>query len=164
MKTRLAWCVAVLAGVGLLVTGCAWGVVTDAETGEGVEGASVIYVDSSGAVGAKVAGDNGLYRFDAVEGDRIPAKGLATFIVLAPGYQTLVVERDVEYDDNDVYIWEIQSFALTRKKVPAPTPTPSPVPTAAPTQTPTPTVTPSPTPTPTATATAVATPTATVSP
>ena len=62
----------------------------------------VIYVDSRGAAGAKVAGDNGLYRFDATQGDRIPARGIATFIVLAPGYQTLVTKRDVEYDDNDV--------------------------------------------------------------
>ena len=94
MKTRLVWCVAVLAGVGLLLTGCAWGVVRDAETSEGVEGASVIWVDSGGAAGAIVTGDSGLYRFDATQGDRIPARGLTTFIVLAPGYQTLVTTRE----------------------------------------------------------------------
>jgi len=180
MKARGVGWIAVCAGVGLLVTGCAWGVVTDTETGEPVEGASVIYVDSSGAANAKVTGDSGLYRFDATEGDRIPATGPATFIVLAPGYQTLVVKRDVEYDDNALNIWEIQSFELTRKASPTPTspPAPTATPSRTPTRTPTPTVTrsptptptrtatrsPTPTPTPTATATATATPTATPTP
>jgi hypothetical protein len=176
MKARGVGWIAVCAGLALLVTGCAWGVVTDAETGEPVEGARVIYVDSSGAANAKLTGDKGLYRFDATKGDRIPATGPAMFIVLAPGYQTLVVERDVEYDDNAVNIWEIQSFEVTRKAartaVPTSTPTrtatPSPTatltPTRTPTRTPTPTATHTPTPTATATATASASPTATATP
>jgi hypothetical protein len=168
MKARGVGWMVVLAGLGLLVTGCAWGVVTDAQTGEPVDGASVIYVDSRGAAGAKVVGDNGLYRFDATQGDRIPARGLATFIVLAPGYQTLVTKRDVEYDDNATNVWEIQNFELTRKATPTPTfspsPTRTPTLTPTPTRTAAPTATRTPTPTPTATATATATPTATASP
>jgi len=162
MKTGFFWCVAMCVGLGLLVTGCAWGVVRDAETGEGVEGASVIWVDSGGAAGAIVTGDSGLYRFDATLGEPIPARGPATFIVLAPGYQTLVTTRDVEYDDNAVNIWEIQSFALTRIATPTAVPTSSPVPTA----TPVPSATPVPTATPVLSATPVssATPVLTASP
>jgi hypothetical protein len=165
MKTGFFWCVAMCVGLGLLVTGCAWGVVTDAETGEPIEGASVIWVDSTGAAGAEVVGDNGLYRFDATQGGRIPARGLATFVVLAPGYQTLVTTRDVEYDDNATNVWEIQNFVLARKPTATATPTSSPVPTATvtltPTITPTATVTRTLTPTPTRTATPTQTPTPT---
>jgi hypothetical protein len=170
MKARGVGWIAVCAGLALLFTGCAWGVVTDAQTGEPVEGARVIYVDSSGAANAKLTGDKGLYRFDATEGDRIPAKGPATFIILAPGYQALVVQRDVEYDDNAVNIWEIQSFELTRKATPTPRrtatplPTATPTPTRTPTRTPTATVTPSPTPTRTPTRTPTPTPTPTAMP
>jgi len=169
MKARLVSCVALCAAIGLLVTGCAWGVVTDAETGEPIEGASVICVDSQGTTNAKTTGDHGLYRFDALQGDRIPATGPARFVVLAPGYQTLVVERNVAYDDNSVGTWEIQSFQLTRKATSTPTrtatasatPTATLTRTATPTRTPTRTATPTPTPTPTPTATATATETPT---
>jgi hypothetical protein len=166
MKTGFFWCVAMCVGLGLLVTGCAWGVVTDAQTGEPIDGASVIYIDSSGAAGAKVVGDNGLYRFDATQGDRIPAKGPATFIVQAPGYQTLVTKRDVEYDDSAVNVWEIQTFQLTRKATPTPTPAPAltATPTPTPTRTATPTATRTPTRTPTPTATHTPTPAATATP
>jgi hypothetical protein len=174
MKARGICWIAVCAALGLLLTGCAWGVVTDAQTGEPIDGATVIWVDSEGAAGAIVTEEHGLYGFDATQGDRIPAKGPATFIVLAPGYETLVVQRDVQYDDNAENIWEIQNFALTRKATPTPRRTATPLPTATPTPTRTPTRTSTPTatctapPTPTATATATetatATPTATASP
>jgi hypothetical protein len=165
MRARLICCAAAFVGLGLLITGCAWGVVTDAETGEPVEGARVIYVDSEGTANAKETGESGLYRFDAVEGDRIPAKGPTTFVVLAPGYQVLRVERDLGYDDNDLGTWEIQNFQLTRLHTPTRTPTASPsasmtvtvTPSPTRTLTPTPTRTATPTPTPTATATATAT-------
>jgi hypothetical protein len=165
MKARGVGFLALVAGVALLLTGCAWGVVTDAQTGEPVEGATVIWVDSGGAAGAIVTEEHGLYGFDATQGDRIPARGLATFVVLAPGYQTLVTQRDVQYDDNSENIWEIQNFALTRKATLTPTRTATPLPTATPTptrtRTPTATCTAAPTPTPTATATATETATAT---
>jgi hypothetical protein len=172
MKTGFFWCVAMCVVLGVLVTGCAWGVVTDAQTGQPIDGASVIYVDSSGGAGAKVVGDNGLYRFDATQGDRIPARGPATFIVQAPGYQTLVTKRDVEYDDSAVNVWEIQTFQLTRKATPTPAPastaTLSPTPSSTPTRTATPTATRTPTPTatrtPTPTATATDMPTAAATP
>jgi len=166
MKTGFFWCVAMCVVLGVLVTGCAWGVVTDAQTGQPIDGASVIYVDSRGAAGAKVVGDNGLYRFDATQGDRIPATGPATFIVQAPGYQTLVTKRDVEYDDSAVNVWEIQTFQLTRKVTPTPTPAPALTPTITPTATVTRTLTPTPTRTrtPTPTATATDTPTAAATP
>jgi hypothetical protein len=162
MRTRLIWCAALSVGFGLLVTGCAWGVVTNAETGEPVEGARVIYVDSEGTANTKLTGASGLYRFDAVEGDRIPAKGPTTFIVLAPGYQVLRVQRDLEYDDNAPGTWEIQNFELTRllapTRTPMPMPSSTPTATVTPSRTPTPTPTHTPTPTPTPTATATQTP------
>ena len=169
MRTRRIWCAAVFVGLALLATGCAWGVVTDAETGEPIDGASVIYVDSVGVAGAKVSGPSGLYRFDATEGDRIPARGPTTFLVLAPGYQVLRVERGLAYDDNDLGTWEIQNFELTRLLTPTRTATPLPSSTLTATatltptrtRTPTPTATPTPTPTPTPTALATETPTAT---
>lgn len=164
MKTGLAWCVAVLAGLAVLASGCAWGVVTDADTGEGIEGASVVYVDSDGRIAAKLTGDNGLYRFDATEGDPIPATGSTRFIILAPGYQTLVVERNVAYNDNDAGTWEIQSFELSKRPTPTRTPTPAPTATRTPRPTATRTATPTPTRTPTATATTAVTPTATSTP
>jgi hypothetical protein len=136
-KKGFFWCVALSAGLVLLFTGCAWGVVTDAQTGAGIEGASVTWVDSTGAEGAMVTGHAGLYRFDATLGDRIPARGIATFMVLAPGYQTLVTQRDVEYDDSTVNFWETQNFALSRLVTATPPP--------AITVTPMPTLTPMPT-------------------
>jgi len=164
MKKRLAWLVVVCAGLGLLVTGCAWGVVTDAQTGAPVDGASVIYVDSQGNVSSKVTGPSGLYGFDALRGDRIPASGPVRFVILAPGYQTLVVERDVQYNDNSAGTWEVQSFELTRKPTSTATPTSSPVATTTPSRTPTPTPTRTPTATPTPTRTATPTPTPTPAP
>ena len=171
MRTRLIWCAAAFVGLAFLVTGCAWGVVTDAETGEPVEGARVIYVDNVGVAGVKLTGPSGLYRFDATEGDRIPARGPATFVILAPGYQVLRVERGLAYDDNDLRTWEIQNFELTRLRTPTRTATPLPsstltatatlTPTRTRTPTPTATQTPTPTPTPTATAAVTETPTAT---
>lgn len=162
MKTRLAWCVAVFTGLGLLFSGCVWGVVTDAETGEGVEGASVVYVDSEGEAAAKLTGEGGHYQFDGLAGDSIPAIGSTKFIVLAAGYETLVVERDVQYDDSDDHAWEVQMFELTR--LATPTPRPTPVPTATPTPTPVPTSTPTPVPGATSTPTSIATPTSTAAP
>jgi hypothetical protein len=146
--------------------------VTDAETGEPIDGATVIYVDSAGAAGAKLTGDSGLYRFDATEGDRIPGRGPATFIVLAPGYQVLRVARGLAYDDNDLGTWEIQNFELARLRTPTRTATPLPSSTLTATatltptrtRTPTPTATPTPTPTPTVTAAPTETPTATGTP
>ncbi len=136
MKKRFAWLVVVCTGLGLLVTGCAWGVVTDAQTGAPVNGASVIYVDSQGNVSSKVTGPSGLYGFNALQGDRIPASGPVRFVVLAPGYQTLVVERDVQYNDNSAGTWEVQSFELIRKPTSTATPTSSPVATTTQTLTP----------------------------
>jgi hypothetical protein len=169
MKTRRVCFVALLVGLGLMLTGCAWGVVTDAESGEPVEGASVIYVDSAGVANAKVTGAGGLYRFDVTEGDHAPARGPTTFIVLASGYQALIVQRDVAYDDNALGTWEVQSFKLSRIATPTATSTASATPTATPSATPTgtvsPTVTGTPfTPTPTATPTSTATPTPTDTP
>jgi len=158
---------AAFVGLVFLVTGCAWGVVTDTQTGEPIDGARVIYVDSQGAANSTFSGPSGLYRFDATKGDRIPGRGPATFIILAPGYQTLVVGRNLLYNDNDLGTWEIQNFQLTRIFTPTGTPTPAPslTPTATQTGTTTPTVTPTltatptrtPTPTRTATPTAAAT-------
>ncbi len=111
--TRLSCLTALAAAsLGLLLVGCAWGVVTDAQTGQPIVGAQVTFQDSTGGTGTVVTGAGGLYAFDAVNGQPIPAKGPVTYTVTAPDYHSLTVQRDVQYDDFDQGVWEIQSFAL----------------------------------------------------
>lgn len=107
------WLVAVLvvAGLALLVTSCAWGVVTDSQTGQAVPGAQVTFHDSEGGSGTASANEGGLYAFELQKGP-IPARGMVTYEVTAPGYEPLTVQREVQYDDNAAGTWEIQDFAL----------------------------------------------------
>ena len=77
-------------------------------------GAEVTFQDSKGGTGTTTAGTGGLYAFDAAKGQTIPAAGSTTYTISAPGYDTVTVQRNVAYDDNQSVIWEIQGFALTR--------------------------------------------------
>jgi Tol biopolymer transport system component len=106
------------AAIALLASGCLWGVVTDADTGVGLTGATVSYTDSEGHSQSTTTIANGLYAFDIATGP-IPAVGPATFEVNAPGYEPLTATRSIQYNDNPnassdnpSSIWEIQSFAL----------------------------------------------------
>jgi len=92
-----------------LASGCLWGVVTDADTGAPVGGATVRYADSKGQTGTTTADANGVYAFDQA---RAPAAGPVNFAVGAPGYEPLTETRQVLYNDSPSGFWEIQSFSL----------------------------------------------------
>jgi len=115
-RHRRLFCLTTLAliALGIGLAGCAWGTVTDSRTGEPIVGAEVTFQDSKGGTGTTTAGTGGLYAFDAAKGQTIPAAGSTTYTISAPGYDTVTVQRNVAYDDNQSVIWEIQGFALTR--------------------------------------------------
>jgi hypothetical protein len=102
----LAWCATALA-----LGGCVWGVVTDAVIGEGIEGAIVTFRDAEGNAGTVTTGEGGLYSFDGVSSPQ-PVAGRVRFEVSAPGYRTMSVERDVQYDDNSEGTWEVAHFVV----------------------------------------------------
>ncbi|OGO08883.1 MAG: hypothetical protein A2Y61_00060 [Chloroflexi bacterium RBG_13_60_13] len=90
--------------VSFLVSGCLWGVVTDAETGATIGGATVRYADSTGQTGTTTADANGMYSFDGSNGP-VPAAGPVNFAVDAGGYEPLAETRQVG-------LGGVQSFAL----------------------------------------------------
>jgi len=103
----------------LLATACMWGVVRNADTGLGVEGATVSYTDSFGHTGSTTTGAGGLYAFDSARGP-IPAAGSVAIEVSAPGFASLATDVTVLYDDNPnatlanlSSFWEVRSFDLT---------------------------------------------------
>jgi hypothetical protein len=138
--------------MGFLVSGCLWGIVTDAETGDPVGYIDVKWEDSHGHWGQTTTDSHGLYVFDVREGDAIPVPGPVDFYV----YQHYGVcgaptqERLVEYDDRPASTppadpWEIQNFTVACPEfsrptvvVPPATPSPTKTPVPAPTSTPTP--------------------------
>ena len=101
----------VCCATALVLGGCVWGQVTDAVTGQAIEGATISFRDAEGNVGRVTTGEGGLYSFDGATGPK-PVPGRVTFEVSAPGYRTLTVERDIQYDDNDEGTWEIAHFPL----------------------------------------------------
>ena len=120
---RLAIVVVLSVSTALLATGCLWGVVTDADTGAAISGATVMYTDSEGHTDTTTTNAAGLYAFDQATGP-IPAAGTATFEVSAPGYETLTATRLIEYNDNPYAtlenpssFWEVQHFELTPENV-----------------------------------------------
>jgi hypothetical protein len=111
MITRRVWSycwrplvVALCIGTALLASGCLWGVVTDAETGAPVGGATIRYADSTGQTGTTTADANGIYSFDGSNGP-IPAAGPVNFVVDAGGYEPLTETRQVG-------LGGVQSFSL----------------------------------------------------
>ena len=102
----LAYCALVLA-----LGGCISGQVTDAVTGQPIEGATITFHDSVGNAGTVTTGQGGLYSFDGVTSPQ-PAPGPVTFQVSAPGYFPLTVERDLQYDDNEEHTWGVENFFL----------------------------------------------------
>jgi sugar lactone lactonase YvrE len=105
--------------VALLASACMWGVVTNADTGTGIQGATVTYTDSHGNTGSTTSGAGGLYFFDSATG-AIPGIGPVDMQVSAPGFATLDTTVIVQYGDNPnatlshlSSFWEVQSFDLT---------------------------------------------------
>ena len=106
------------AAVAFLLSGCLWGVVKDASTGDPIGGAAVSYTDSKGHTGSTTTDAHGLYSFDQASGP-FPAAGTADFEISAPGYDTLTTTLLIAYDDNPnatlanlSSFWEIRSFGL----------------------------------------------------
>jgi hypothetical protein len=102
----------------LPASGCLWGVVTDAETGAAISGATVSYTDANGDSATTMTDANGLYSFDIATGP-FPAAGPISFQVNAFGYHSKVAARLIEYNDNPnasgedlSSFWEVQSFNL----------------------------------------------------
>jgi protein-disulfide isomerase len=109
----------VVAGA-LLASGCMWGVVRDAETGDPLAGVTVTYVDANGGTASTATDGNGVYLFDPARG--LPAPGSVTFQLDSPGYEPSAETRLVEYNDglqptltNLSSFWEVQSFGLTAR-------------------------------------------------
>jgi hypothetical protein len=125
-RRRYLWPIAAALGAAmLLVSGCMWGVVKDANTGSPVSGATVKVTDSNAVTYTTTTDANGWYAFDQATGP-VPAMGPVTVEVSAPGYSSLTVPRLVQYDDNPnattsdlSSFWEAQGFTL------APVTTPS---------------------------------------
>jgi hypothetical protein len=104
--------------LALLASGCLWGFVTDADTGDPISGATVAYTDADGNTGSTTTTASGLYAFDIADGP-VPATGNASFEISADGYHTKTVSRPIEYNDglspsldNPSSFLEIQSFTL----------------------------------------------------
>jgi protocatechuate 3,4-dioxygenase beta subunit len=95
----------------LVLVGCVSGQVTDAVTGQPIQGATVTFRDAAGNVGSATTGENGLYSFDGVVVPE-PAAGSVTFEVSAPGYATLTVERNLQYDDDEEHTRAVENFFL----------------------------------------------------
>jgi len=102
-----------------LASGCLWGIVRDADTGDGLAGVTVSYTDANGNTDSTTTNANGLYAFDVATGP-IPAVGSATFELSASGYESLTTTRSIQYNDNPgatlanpSSFWEIQHFNLS---------------------------------------------------
>ena len=113
-------CLAIVpvAALALLASGCLWGVVTDADSGAGLAGATVAYTDADGNTASTTTDANGLYAFDIADGP-IPVVGTADFEISAGGYHTKTESRPIQYDDNPgaslsnpSSFWEVQHFTL----------------------------------------------------
>ena len=138
--------------IGFLASGCLWGIVTDAETGDPVGYIEVRWKDSDGRWGETTTDSHGLYVFDVREGDDVPVPGSVEFYVhlFAGQCGAPTQERLVEYDDRPASTppadpWEIQNFTVVCPEfspptvvVPPATPSPTKTPVPAPTSTPTP--------------------------
>jgi sugar lactone lactonase YvrE len=101
-----------------LASGCLWGIVRDADTGDGIGGVTVSYTDADGNTHSTTTNAGGLYAFDIASGP-IPVVGSATFDLSAPGYDSLTATRSIQYNDNPnatlanpSSFWEVQHFDL----------------------------------------------------
>jgi hypothetical protein len=91
----------------LVLAGCVSGQVIDAATGQPIAGATVTFRDAEGNAGTVTTGEGGVYGFDGITSPQ-PAAGPVTFEVSAPGYATLTVERNLQYDGDQA----VENFLL----------------------------------------------------
>jgi hypothetical protein len=110
--------IGLVAALALLSSGCLWGVVSDADTGAPISGATVKYTDKYGHTGSAVTNSKGLYSFNPNAGP-IPAAGQVDITVDAPGYDHFSTNMLVQYNDNPnarlpdlSAFWEVRSFGL----------------------------------------------------
>lgn len=124
-RHRLWPLVAILSvSVTVLASGCLWGVVSDAETGDPLPVVTVVVTDANGNTYQTGTNASGLYAFDIADGP-VPATGPATFELTAPGYEPLTATGLlIEYNDNPhasssdlSSFWEIQYFQLRPEDV-----------------------------------------------
>jgi len=99
-------------GVGLLASGCMWGVVRDASSGAAVGGATVTFTDSSGQTASTTTDASGLYSFGPPPK---PATGPVDLQVDASGYDTLTLQ--FQYDGSSNF-WGVQSLTPASALVP----------------------------------------------
>jgi len=107
--------------LALLASGCLWGFVTDADTGDPIPGATVAYTDADGNTGSTTTDADGFYAFDTADGP-VPVSGSVDFEVSADGYHTKTESRPIAYNDglspslsDPSSFWEVQSFTLHRE-------------------------------------------------
>jgi len=99
-------------------SGCLWGMVRDAETGDPIAGAEISYTDMNGNSGTTTTVANGIYAFDQAS-VIVPAAGPVSFDVKAVGYRPQTAARLVEYNDSNgsfanlSTFWEVQHFSMT---------------------------------------------------
>jgi WD40 repeat protein len=115
---RLIIPIVISAAVAFLLSGCMWGFVTDAGSGDPIGGATVSYTDAKGHTGSTTTSAIGLYSFDQAVGP-YPAPGTAAMEISAPGHDTLTTTLVAAYDDNPnatladlSSFWEARSFGL----------------------------------------------------
>lgn len=105
--------------IAFLGSGCLWGFVRDAETGDPLSGIQITYTDADGNVAVTTTNASGFYAVDIADGP-VPKSGPVSFQLAGLGYQPLTAARMVEYNDNPnasfanlSSFWEKQDFALT---------------------------------------------------
>jgi len=104
-----------LAG-SLVMSACLWGVVSDADTGAGIEGAVVAIKDANGKTYTATTDEAGIYVISPQTSGGIPAIGTVTAKVEAEGYDDYSNFRGVNYQDGLLGGWpsDKQDFDLTR--------------------------------------------------
>ena len=105
----------VLAG-SFLMAACVWGVVRDADTGAGIEGAVVTFKDVNGKTYTATTDEGGIYVISPQTSGGIVAVGTVTAKVEADGYDSYSNFRGVNYQDGLLGGWpsDKQDFDLTR--------------------------------------------------
>jgi hypothetical protein len=98
------------------MSACLWGVVSDADTGAGIEGAVVTIKDANGKTYTATTDEAGIYVISPQTSGGIPAIGTVTAKVDAEGYDDYSNFRGVNYQDGLLGGWpsDKQDFDLTR--------------------------------------------------
>lgn len=100
----------------LAMSACLWGVVTDADTGAGIEGAVVTIEDANGKAYTATTDEAGIYVISPQTTGSIPPVGTVTAKVEAEGYDGYSNYRGVTYQDGLLGGWpsDKEDFQLAR--------------------------------------------------